>query len=896
MAPETTLPDSSAPRGRRRPRAFRRRLAAAAALFAAAAAMYGALLWPVPRHFAAGVPFGAFATGALPREMQPGDHLQLMYHFDLMRQWLAGEAPFFSDPWEFNVAGAPPRRTQPPGYAPFSVPYAALSALGVPEAAAWNLLQFAAVFAGLFFCFRLARRFGAGPAAALAAAALATCFPYRWTMLGHGSPTGFGMAFVPGVALGIDVAVRDRRARGGVLAGILLAACWATDLHCFLFAVLALPVWGVAALLRAPDAPLSSRRGAAGLVRALLPAAFAAAVIVAFALASRDVAYSGTDVEKGRTLAEIHLHSPEWGALVDPFFNCHAANRFFVGWPILAAFLLSALACVSALDRESVLAARSAPPRAGGGLRLRARPRPFSGGRAGAATAGLALALALVFATFLALGENGPGDAAALRFLRAALPPFRMVRQPVKVFCLAPTLLAPLFAVAFAGLRRGGRGRVAGAAALAALFLAAAAADARRMHAGVCILPGGNGAWNAAAADAAARGVEPRALVLPIRDADQASASTCQYFALRSRVPVLNGYSAVDDVAYTRDVVRRFDGMAGGCTTPRQAVGLRRCGVSHVILCENGSFGPSDSPFPFAATLRRFVDDPAFRLVGRDDGWWAFAFDPDAETRPAPPARLPLVEYPASGVSAWKHRPPARWTKERADVVEGSCGEGHGWIVQAVGDDGFEVESTAVSREGEPRSASVSVPPAPDGAPAGGRLVFVPSPENGRIVKAGVETAGFGSVAFEAWTASGGVVDAAPGSPPGVFRLDPGLFWHSSGTIAGIRGDGTAAGLSFRKDRDSPSFDAAHGPLLPLRLPAGAYACRLAFLSGDPPAGADPGVSIHAVSGVSRYVSRGPCAGTFRYDGASPVEFVLYWSGARDCDLAAIEISPLPQP
>lgn len=869
-----------------------RRLVAAAALFAVAAALYGALMWPAPRHFSSGIPFGSFATGALPREMQPGDHLQLMYHFDLMRQWLAGEVPFFSDPWEFNVAGAPPRRVQPPGYAPFSVPYAALAALGLSDAAAWNLLQAASVLVGLFFCFRLALRFGAGPVAALAAATLATCFPYRWTMLGHGSPTGFGMAFVPGVALGIDIAARDRKARGGVLAGALLAACWATDLHSFLFAGLALPVWFLAGLLRAPDAPLSSRRGIAGLVRALLPAAVAGAAVVAFAMASRGAAYSGTDVENGRSLAEIHLHSPEWGALVDPFFNCHAANRFFVGWPLLAAFAASVLLCLRALDRETVLAARSAP--GGGGRRLRAAPRPFPGSRAGAAAAGLTLAVTLAFAVFLALGENGPGDAAALRLLRSALPPFRMVRQPIKVFCLAPALLSPLFALAFVGLLR--RWRRVGAAALVVLSVAAVATDADWMHTGVCMLPGGNGAWDAAAADAAARGVAPRVLVLPIRDADQASASTCQYFALRSRVPALNGYSAVDDVAYTRDVVRKFDGMAGGCATPRQVAGLARCGVSHVLLSENGAFGPSDSPFPFAATLRRFFDNPAFRLVGSDDGWWAFAFDPEAETRPAPPARLPLVEYPAPDVSAWRQRPPARWTKVRAEVVEGAVGAGHGWIVQCVGEDGLGAVSTAEARDGTPYAASASLPDAPGGAPPGGRLLFVPSPSDGQIVKAGFETAGFGSVAFEAWTASGGIVESAPGAPAGSFRLDPGLFWHSSGKISGLRGDGTAAGLSFRRNRDSPSYDAAFGPLLPLALPAGSYSYRLVFTSGDPARGTDPGVAVHSVSGVSRPVSKGPCAGTFRYDGASPVCFILYWSGGRDCDLAAIEITPLPKP
>ena len=866
-----------------------RRAAAAAAVLFVSVALYCVLLWPVPRHFASGIPFGAFATGAVPRALQAGDHLQLLYHFDLMRQWLAGEVPFFSDPWEFNVAGAPPRSVPAPGYAPFSVPYAALVSAGMPEAAAWNFLQFCSVALGLFFCFRLARRSGAGPAGALAAATLATCVPYRWTMLGHGSPTGFAMCFVPAVALGIDVAVRDRRARGGVLAGLALAACWATDLHCFLFAGLALPLWFSASLLRSPSAPFASRRDALRLARALLPAALAAGAVVAFAVLSGGASYAGTDVERGRTMAEIHLHSPEWGALLDPFFNCHAANRFFVGWPLIAAFLLAAAGCAAVVRTGAAARSGTVPSRA-----------PFFGSGRAAAVSALILAAAAVLAAFLALGENGPGDAAALRFLRRAVPPFKMVRQPIKVFCLLPALLSPLFAAAVATPPR--RFRSAAACALALFAAASAVHGSRMMHAGLCMLPGPNRAWDAAVADAASRGVEPRALVLPIHDSDQASGSVCQYLAARSRLPVLNGYSAVDDVEYTKRVVRLFDGMSGGGVSPKQAHALRKDGVSHLVLSETGTFGPDDAVFPFASTLRRFVDHPAFRLVASDSGWWTFAFDPGAEIPASPPApRLPLVEYPARDAAAWIVRPPVGWSKFRVEAPENACGEGFGWVLLGLGENGLDAVSTSESAQGEPPPVAGSVPAERGASAKSGRTAFLPTPAfpGVPVSKAGLEAAGFGRIAFAAWTASGGVVESAglPGSDPGAFTLDPGLFHHTAGCVMRLGADGTPSGLSFRKWRDSPSFTAATGPGLPLALPPGRYGYRLAFAGEGPRegvcggAGGDPGLSVHAVSGVSRFKSAGPFSGTFDYDGFSPVEFSLYWSGACDRDLAAVEIS-----
>lgn len=211
-----------------------------------AVALYAAFMWPSHRHLGDGIPYTSYnAEVAEARTLVPGDPLQLLYHFQLVRGMFSGRVPPFTNLYEFNLGDDDGRRAFDPYYVPFSLLFAATSpALG--DAAAWNLSLFTAVLLGFLLLLALARRFQgdeASEALAFAAAFIATCVPYRWVTLAGGSPTGFGIALIPAVALGVDIAVRDGRVRGGALAGAMLVLCYATDLHSFLFATLALPLW-----------------------------------------------------------------------------------------------------------------------------------------------------------------------------------------------------------------------------------------------------------------------------------------------------------------------------------------------------------------------------------------------------------------------------------------------------------------------------------------------------------------------------------------------------------------------------------------------------------------------------------------------------------------------------
>jgi len=59
------------------------------------------------------------------------------------------------------------------------------------------------------------------------------------------------------------------------------------------------------------------------------------------------------------------------------------------------------------------------------------------------------LSLAIVAIVLLALGTRGPGDALPIRAARKLIPKYTMIRQPMKIFCILPTVLCVLLALLF---------------------------------------------------------------------------------------------------------------------------------------------------------------------------------------------------------------------------------------------------------------------------------------------------------------------------------------------------------------------------------------------------------------------------------------------------------------
>ena len=815
-----------------------RRVGAVATLIAALA-MYAVFLWPIARHGGTDILRSsriAAGDSSCRVALASGDHLQLLYHFQLVAQMARGDIPLFANPWEFNLGED--ARNPDPYYVPFSLIYAALERpLGT--AGAWNAAQLASVLVGALLLFALARRYTATPLGegwggliAFAATIAALSVPYRWETLAGGSPTGFGMAWVPGVALGIDIAVRDRRASGGLLAGLMLLFCYTTDLHCFLFAGLAIPLWCIVAWLAGPRSPVkgprrrleaqtssdreasvrhpcypchpceisggseasvghpcypchpcetSGIREALRVSVALTPLAACGAIALAIARHLRR-AYATTDAAGGRTIAE--LRCPNWDALLDPTSGSLMASQFFLGWGLVLAVLVAA--AIAAWRAFSPTRLRREAP-SGGGLSTGA-------GRA-AAVAALLLALAVFGAILLAMAQRGPMQGIVLRATRKLIPPFRMVRQPIKVFCLLPTLLAPLFAwmlSEIAARRRGGDSRQPSVAvgshraALAltlALPLVCVIPVARSMRAGTCVLPREpSGAYAAAVADARARGETPRALVLPIWPGDSAWSSVYQFHAVASGLRMVNGYAAVKTPGYVEEVFGRFQTVTQGELTDDDLAVLARYGVNTIILHED-LFPEKVSPAPVGTTLRRLLAHPALELVAQDGPVWAWRILPTsaaASSAPLPTSASAPSRGCAPAARAWHFDPPFQPTPGRplkAPLHKTATWMRESFRWQIVREDG----SVETLPPGEEDARGTSWLRLDSGAPVSD-LLFAPEPfvEPGFLPAADLFHAGFTvrdeSGALRGVDISGIPVGAAAIYGPKLLLREPGTY------------------------------------------------------------------------------------------------------------------------
>lgn len=582
-------------------RALSGRVKALALTIILAIAMHAVFLHPLPLHVRSCIPSSLHADSSEPVELMPGDSLQLLYHFELVHQFFSGESPPFRNLWEFNLSDAPPPVRFDLFYAPFSVPYAVLRMVGAPDAFAWNAVQLFSVWLGLLFCFFLVRRCGVPDGGALFVAVLAQCIPYRWMTLAEGSPTGFGMGLLPGFVLGVDMAVRDRSWKGGLLAGMLLPCLYAADLHCALFALLSLPFWCFFFVLPAPTG--LRKEGIRPLVQSLSWLLAGVLAVVLCGLAGR-LSYAGTNVEGGRTFEEVAVHSPEWQALFHFRWPAPMQGQLYMGCvlPVLFAAACAVLAC-----------------------RWRKCPR--------VACAGLLLGGAALFSVALALGANGPFGGLAARALRAVVPPFRMVRQPIKVLCLFPVVFALAGGGALACVRFGWRRRLFSVIAASLLALGAFGSVRFGMTTGLIRLTGANAAYDAAVRAAEMEGKTARAIVLPISPGDTPYASLYQYWAQRSHLRMLDGYAAVSSREYEERIWKRFRSMEGGGMSDSQYRGLLDLGVTAVLIDGNILVFAKRS-VPLEDRVARMLKNPRLRFLASDRGVWAFALVPDS----APPS------------------------------------------------------------------------------------------------------------------------------------------------------------------------------------------------------------------------------------------------------------------
>lgn len=855
--------------------------------FVVSLAVWAWCSWPLPRHAASGIPSAAHRAPADVQRMVPGDHLQFMYYCRLAGDMVSGRTPLFYNLYEFNTGDDRERFEPDAYYIPFSLVYAAGAALG-GQAFGWNLAGFVSLWLTFLLTWLLARRWtsasGSGPAGEWIAAVAALpgiVLPFRWINLFGGSPAGFAMAWIPAILLGVDLAVREDRVRGGVLAGLaILMAAWG-DQHVFFFGTLAAPAWGVVAFTARPD--FDWRRGASygRLAAAVLPIAVLAGAALLFPVLMKWLARAVTGLAPAahavgpRSIREILLFSPDWRG----FFGMSAVG---LSPQIYLGAVLPALITAGWLAWLDLACRRKAGPYA---YRLLLVVTLLGLGIAGVA--------------ILALGPRGPDDGLFFRIARRLIPPYAMIRQPAKIFCLMPSLLAAASALALAALvqlRSGRRWRIL----LPVLVAGGLLLECRRqVHPTISLLEKRQGAYAAVAADAAAGQAVPRALVLPLWPGDSHYASIYQYFAALYRVRMLNGYNPFIRQGYFDNVFRRFESANQGGLSDEQIEGLLGMGVRYLILHEN-LFPEKVSPFPVASTLRQLLDQPRLELLRQDGSVWAFKI-PDAPR--AAPATAPLWEplFPARRFEMEKTSAERRVTVKLSPAAGGG-----GYVALDATNASLKTAPIRVASVSNLRwlvrargSGMLAGESMADGLAAAPAAIAVQSPEWTWLNVSVPAYRGFAAVSLKLALQSGAVDLDVGLLTAGAWRmLEPGesvvlpapLFFHA-GHI-----DRASGSVVLRRDID-PQGIAFYGPKLP--LPRGAYAVDIDFSSPALPDTGLGAVNLEQQTSAGGNTSRPllelrggrPARGRWRQEENLPFNLVLVYSAAADLAIRRVVLT-----
>ncbi len=810
--------------------------------------------WPLARHFTSAIPATERSGegGPAVRSLVAGDHLQLLYHFWLARDMLAGRTPPFANIYEFNVGDDHAHVNPSPYYIPFSLIYAAFAPLA-GDAAGWNLAGLAAVLLGICGSFALARRFTRRTALALTIALAANAFPYRWITLLGGSPTGFAMGLLPWLWLGLDVAVRDRRPAGGWLAGASLLAAYCADLHVFYFGALAAPVWCALAWCAAPTPLRPDAARLRALARALWPALALALTAAALSVAtSRHLA--ATDMAGGRDWRTIKLFSPSMAGFCS-WRLLAMTNHLFFGVTLAALLgcgLAGRLLAAAGRARQSQLATDD-----------QAAARPWL--LITLLLAGICLVAAL------ALGANGPLDGLAMRAARKLIPKYPMIRQSVKVYCLMPALLTVLAALLFSSLPswRGGGARLWRLLALL-LALLTVAEYRLQLRPALCALPERMPAYSAAVAHAAARqDKRPHAVALPLWPGEAHWSSVYEYGITHSRLRLVNGYSPSVPERYHEEVFQRFESLNQGALDPAQADALRAMGVRYLIFHEQ-PYPERVSPFPAAIALRRLLQHELLEPVAQDGQMWCF-FLRDAPRAAA--AIPPLWGAPLYGAAL--HWPFAG----RADAA------------------------TRRTYPLRPRAPVAAAPAmryllrvAGTGSLSGGEGLAV---TNDNAAARWIE-APFAPPFGAIWSVAAGAprIEHAlltAGAPPRFVRRMP-LRWAAADLFHNGATDAADGSVRLDPARD-PQGVALHGPNLP--LPPGRWRARLLTAPGADDGG-EIGRFVATVMGDTPHYANVPVlAGEpavceFTHDGVMPLRLEFHYHRGQPVKLLACEVAGLP--
>jgi hypothetical protein len=852
-------------------------LMSAAGAAAASLLLFSVMSWPLARQVTEAIPSSAQnLEHPAFRAMIPGDQLQLLYHFDLVRDMLHGRIPWFRNPYEFNQ-GDDDAGYRPGAYfLPMSGVYAVL-AERLGQAAGWNLTLWLSVAFSAFFSWRWLRRFTDDRLAAALGTGLILLAPFRWISLFGGSPAGIALMWLPLLAWCLDAAVNRPTLASGFGAGAAMLLLFWADLQTFYLAMVFLPVLLAISLLGHEDLPPWRRwwRPVPGAVVFL-------ALLAVFYLWRRQY-LDGSTLSGGRSLCEVLVFSPRprgfW------LGGMGADDWIFLGFSVTLTLAVA----------WAVLLAQAAGR----------APGQRDGRRIGLL---LILLAALLGGACLALGMNGPVHGAALKAARAVLPHYSMIRQPAKIMALLPLWIGWVLAAGLTRRPTDGRGWRRLKGGLATAGLAGLALEVIPSYpATLCRLEPTQAAYERVARTAALDRDGPgRALALPLWPGDSMDTTVPLYFAQQYDLRLINGYSPVVSPDYVEQVFHRLESLNQGEATEAQIDFLLERRIRFLLLHEN-LFPEKVSPFPVGETLRRLKGHPRIQFLEQDGPVHAFRLLTPGEARVGRvpgsrvfPAAFParrreaelqregqggrtVADESASGGAAWQgaggEESPAWFATRPARVA---AADDLAWRVRLRGTGplrtqmrwGDDWRPEDVRELSAPDWQWLSLPITPPPAAYGQTQLKVTSGADGVQVDVVLLTAG-------PWPGLDG--------PFHSMRIPAAAFFRAGFT------DPDGVSVTLRRDHD-PDVELFYGPRLP--LPPGRVSVELLF-SSDAPDGADLGrLAVRFGNGgiaATAPVRAGkPARLDVPVESNLPFTAALHYNRAHDMTLHALAIDALP--
>lgn len=548
--------------------------------------------WPLPLHFQDAMPHSAQNSNHhFIQYMQPGDHLQLMFHFWLLSDMIQGKTPWFYNPYEFNRNH--PKEQYKPGtyYIPYSL-FFSFFHLFVNQITAWNLTIFASIWLYFFFSLLIINRYIPYSYFNYFLAFIPLSLPYYWINLFGGSPAGFGFSWIFMLILGIDITIREQKIMGAFIYGIAILFASFTDHHIFFFGVLSIPLWITLSLMNS-SFNLRKIKSYYSLSIRNLPAICLLAISLLI-IYLKKFRITESLMSQGRTIKEISLFSPDW---INFFtWNPNVRIHIYIGFTLI--FLLISLLAFHIIyfivnRQQSIIPLLTA----------------------------IVLSMSFLLICVLSLGVSDSYFVRVFFAARKLIPPYEMIRQPAKILCLIPGII--VFTTIFL-YQTFHHFKVRPMKPIIFIILICLFGEFKHhIHANLTTMETNQAAYQAIIEDSIQNNITPRGVAVPLWPGDSHYSSIYEYFASLYHIELLNGYSPIVSKSYFESIFKKFESINKGYIKDANLNELEKMNIHYVIFHED-VFPSKVSPLAPSYTLNQFLKNPRLQLLKHHETVWAF--------------------------------------------------------------------------------------------------------------------------------------------------------------------------------------------------------------------------------------------------------------------------------